>query len=157
MKHIILQITLLLLTYTTVKGQFFLDSTKIDTLEFYQNLVIIKYPINFVKIENSLDYGGTIIYYTSQPPRSIITVMEATNSEFDFGKNCIITDEYVHENRYTTKGICLLNEYFRSDFFRGSRIIITYQNVSDSDYKLFEFLMDSIIVNNYCIFNKNHK
>lgn len=157
MKHIIIQISLLLLTFLTVKGQFFLDSTKTDTLEFYQNLVIIKYPLNFVKIEKSLDFGGSIIYYTSQPSGSIITVMEATNSEFDFGKNCAITDEYIYINRYTTKGICFFNEYFRCDIYRGSRIIISYQNVSESDYNLFEFLMDSIIVNDYCISNKTHK
>ena len=89
------------------------------------------------KKESSLEYGGRGISFASQPPISIITVTESANSKIDFGDNCIINGKFDLEDRYTEKGICQLKGYFRSDYYKGTHIIISYANVSECEHTLF--------------------
>jgi hypothetical protein len=147
MRRIILLMIVMFLFFSFIQGQNLIDSLKIDTIELHQHFVFIKCPVNFYKQESSLEYGGRAISYASQPPISIITVIESANSEMDFGKDCVITDKIELEYRYTKKGICPLKGYYRSDRYKKTRIILSYENVSECEHSLFDYILDSVIIN----------
>ena len=137
------------LFFCPIQGQDITDSLKIDTVKLYHNTIIIKYPENFYKSEQSEEYGGIFIYYASRPPISHVIIMEATNSKMDFGEDCIMTDKTELEHRYTEKGVCPLRGYYRSDTYKGTRIKISYESVSECEYLLFDYILDSVqLINN---------
>jgi hypothetical protein len=129
------------------QGQNLTDSLKTDTIKLHQGLIIIKYPANFRKKESPIEHGGRFITYMSQPrPISLITIMEADNSLFDFGKNCVIIDKTESEHCYTEKGFCPLKGYYRSNIYKKTRITIAYENVSECELSLFDYILGSAIV-----------
>ena len=146
MKRMISFIIVMHLFFSSIQGQNLIDSLKTDTIELHQCLIIVKYPALYNKKESSLEYGGRGISFASQPPISIITVTESANSKIDFGDNCIINGKFDLEDRYTEKGICQLKGYFRSDYYKGTHIIISYANVSECEHTLFEYILDSVSI-----------
>ena len=146
MKRTILLMIVICLFFGSIKGQNLMDSLKVDTIELYQNVVVIKYLENFHKKKLTLEYGGTSISYASQPPISVISVIEEANTEMKFGDKCIITSKTELEDFYTEKGICPLKGYYRSDYYKGTRIIISYANVSECEHSLFDYILDSVII-----------
>jgi hypothetical protein len=129
-----------------IQGQNFIDSLKTDTIKLYQHTIIIKYPANFHKRE-SVERGGFNCTYASLlRPISLISIMEESNAEFHFGKDCIILDKTESEHCYTEKGFCYLKGYYRSNIYKRTRITIAYQNVPECELSLFEYIFDSAIV-----------
>jgi len=146
MKKIVLLIIVTCLFLSSAQGQNLIDFLKIDTVELYHYSIIIKHPVNFYKKETSLEYGGRSISYASQLPISFISIIEAANTEMDFGKNCVITDKTEMEHHYTEKGVCALKGYYRSDYYKGTRIIISYESVPECELSLFDNILDSVII-----------
>ena len=130
-----------------VQGQNLMDSLKTDTIKLYQDSIIIKYPANFHKNKSPTEHGVVIFTYTSRlRPISSISIMEASNSRFYFGKNCEIIEKTESEHCYTEKGFCPLKGYYRSNIYKKTRIIIAYENVSECELSLFDYILDSAIV-----------
>lgn len=134
------------LFFSFTKGQSIVDSFRIDTIKLYHYFVILKHPIDFHKNEISLEYGGRYVFYTSQPPISFISLLESANSEMHFGDSCTIIDKTELEHCYIEKGICPLKGYYRCDFYKGTRIIISYENVSKCKLSEFDYILDSVII-----------
>lgn len=146
MKRIILLMIIMCLFFSSIQGQDLVDSLKTDTIELYQYSIVIKHPASFYKKEYMLENGGRSISYASRPPISFITIMESANSQMDFGVNCIITDKIELEYRNIEKGICPLKGYYRIDYYKGTRIKVSYQVVSECELLLFDYILDSISI-----------
>ena len=146
MKKCILFVNIVCLFFSSIQGQNLIDSLNIDTIKLFQNTVIIKYPKNFHKMESSGEHGELFISYASKPPISVISIMVASNSRFDFGKDCIMTEKTESEHRHTEKGVCALRGYYRSDIHKRTRITISYESVSECEHSLFDYILDSVVV-----------
>lgn len=115
-----------------------------DTISFYQHQLIISYPKHFIRTQRNLDYGGKAYTYSATPPISFITVMESTNTMRVFGEKCLLVSKFETEDRVTEKGVCLLKGYYRVDYFKKSRISITYEVVSECDLPYYDSLLDTV-------------
>jgi hypothetical protein len=144
MKKIIILMIVMCLFFSFTIGQNLSDSIKIDSIKLHQYFIILKHYVNFHKNEISLEYGGRCIFYTSQPSISFISVMEAANSEMDFGDSCTIIYKTELEHCYIKRGFCPLKGYYRSDYYKGTRITISYANVSECECPLFDYILDSV-------------
>lgn len=149
MKKLILLIIVIQILMNSIQGQNTMDSLKIDTIKLHQHSITINYPASFYKNENIMEYGGYSFFYASPISISYISIMEAANSKMSFGEDCIITDKVESEHRFTEKGICPLKGYFRCDYYKGTRIKISYSNVAECEHSFFDYLLDSVIVKSH--------
>lgn len=128
----------------SVYGQETVMLNRTDTISFYHYRLIIPYPNHFNRSERNLDHGGKAYTFSATTPINFITVMESTNTMRVFGEKCSVVSKTETEDRVTEKGVCLLKGYYRVDYFKKSRIAITYELVSECDLLYFDSLLDRV-------------
>lgn len=145
MKYLIIFLLMLLLG-NEINAQNSIKETTTDTIEFFSHQLIINYPAQYKIKKSNISFGGIGIVFSSSPPLSFISIIEAANTELVFGDDCEELIKYEMVDRIVHKGFCPLKGYYRVDFFKESNIKVSYQVVPSCELEVFNAYLDSAIL-----------
>jgi hypothetical protein len=129
-----------------ITAQNAIEGTTTDTIEFFSEQLIMSYPAQYKIKKSNISFGGIGIVFSSSPPLSFISIIEAANTELVFGDDCEELIKYEMVDRVVHKGFCPLKGYYRVDFFKASNIKVSYQVVPSCELEEFNAYLDSAIL-----------